>query len=109
MQIWNCSRDFLSMCGERSTVYTVFFEGSGMGPLISAPVRLAVRTISFAERSSIALSYAFSLMRILCSATADSLLVDLGDDAGANRAAAFADREAQPLVHRDGGDELDVH
>src|SRR5262245_7830928 len=29
------------------------------------------------------------------------LLDDLGDDAGADRAATFANREAQPLFHRD--------
>src|SRR5204863_7732831 len=34
---------------------------------------------------------------------------DLGDDAGADGAAAFADRKAQPLVHRNGGDQFDLH
>src|SRR4051794_29230150 len=37
------------------------------------------------------------------------LLEDLGDDAGAHGAAAFADRKAQPLVHRDRRDQLDRH
>src|SRR4051812_50196920 len=37
------------------------------------------------------------------------LLEDLGDDAGAHGAAALADRKAQPLVHRDRGDQLDRH
>ena len=34
------------------------------------------------------------------------LLDDLGHDAGADGAAAFADREAQAFVHRDRGDQL---
>src|ERR1700758_5283930 len=34
---------------------------------------------------------------------------DLGDDAGADGAAAFADRKAQALVHRDRRDQLDLH
>src|SRR5581483_5462123 len=37
------------------------------------------------------------------------LLQDLGDDAGADGAAAFADGEAQLFFHGDGGDELDRH
>src|SRR5438552_2174947 len=37
------------------------------------------------------------------------LLQDLGDDAGAHRAAALADREAQLLLHRDRRDQLDRH
>src|SRR6201993_903599 len=36
-------------------------------------------------------------------------LYDLGDDAGADGATAFADRKAQPLVHRDRGDQFDLH
>src|SRR5262245_64139374 len=35
------------------------------------------------------------------------LLRDLGDDAGAHRAAPFADREPQLLLHRDRRDQLD--
>src|SRR2546426_5235116 len=38
-----------------------------------------------------------------------ALLQDLGDDAGARRAAALADREAQRLLHRDRRDQLDRH
>ena len=30
----NCSRDFLSTCGERSTQYLFFMVGSGIGPAI---------------------------------------------------------------------------
>ena len=36
------------------------------------------------------------------------LLVDLRDDAGADGTAAFADGEAQPLLHRDRRDQLDL-
>src|SRR6185503_9720168 len=36
------------------------------------------------------------------------LLRDVGDNPRADRAAAFADREAQTLVHRDRRDELDA-
>src|SRR3546814_1448962 len=38
-----------------------------------------------------------------------SLLLDAGDDAGADGAAALADGEAQALVHRDRRDQLDRH
>src|SRR5262245_20782518 len=38
-----------------------------------------------------------------------ALLADSRDDAGADRAAALANREAQPLVHGDRLDELDLH
>ena len=48
-RISNCSRDFLSTCGERSTVYTDRCVGSGIGPAVRAPVRFAVRTISPAD------------------------------------------------------------
>src|SRR5262249_14413574 len=64
MRISNCSRDFLSTCGLRSTVYTVLRVGSGTGPDVTAPVRRAVRTISAADWSSVAWSYDFNLMRI---------------------------------------------
>src|SRR5690606_1746702 len=37
------------------------------------------------------------------------LLHHLGDDAGADRAAALADREAQLLLHGDRADQLDLH
>src|SRR4029077_11698733 len=37
------------------------------------------------------------------------LFYDLGDDAGADGAAAFADRKAQPFVHRDRRNEFDLH
>jgi hypothetical protein len=46
VRISNCSRLFLSMCGERLTVNFSMRVGSGMGPRTCAPVRLAVSTIS---------------------------------------------------------------
>src|SRR5271156_884280 len=46
VRISNCSRDFLSTCGERRTVQRLITVGSGIGPATSAPVRLAVSTIS---------------------------------------------------------------
>src|SRR5690606_40476655 len=48
----NCSRDFLSMWGPRSTVHLFLFVGSGIGPATRAPVRWAVSTISPALWSS---------------------------------------------------------
>src|SRR5437588_3652358 len=49
VRISNCSRDFLSTCGERSTVYLFFIVGKGIGPAICAPVRFAVATISVVD------------------------------------------------------------
>src|SRR5262249_37047500 len=46
VRISNCSRDFLSTCGERSTQYLLILVGRGIGPATLAPVRLAVSTIS---------------------------------------------------------------
>ena len=46
VRISNCSRLFLSMCGERNTVKRSRPVGSGIGPRTLAPVRLAVFTIS---------------------------------------------------------------
>src|SRR5579862_4564195 len=61
--ISNCSRDFLSTCGERSTVNFSIRVGNGIGPRTRAPVRLAVLTISLVDWSSTRWSYA--LRRIL--------------------------------------------
>src|SRR5581483_3579513 len=47
--ISNCSRDFLSTCGERNTVHLFFTVGSGIGPATRAPVRFAVSTISVVD------------------------------------------------------------
>src|SRR3954468_17881290 len=79
-----------------------------------APVRWAVSTIWVAERSSWVWSYPFNRMRIFCATCRlpfpeKSLLDDLRDDAGADGAAALADREAEPFVHGDRLAELDLH
>ena len=50
--ISNCSADFLSTCGERLTLNFSIRVGSGIGPATLAPVRLAVSTMSAAERSN---------------------------------------------------------
>src|SRR5471030_2899829 len=101
VRISNCSRLFLSTWAERLTVKRSMPVGSGMGPLTCAPVRLAVLTISRVELSRIRWSKAFSLMRkfwlcILRSFDPVRVLLDnLGDDAGADSAAAFVDGEAE--------------
>src|SRR4029450_10339714 len=82
--------------------------GRGIGPATRPPVRRTVSTISRTDWSRSRWSYAFRRMRIF-SFISDALLEDLGDHARADGLAALADREAQPLVHGDGGDELDLH
>src|SRR5690349_3380128 len=121
VRISNCSRDFLSMCGERSTMNFSILVGSGMGPRTRAPVRLAVLTISLVDWSRTRWSYARSRMRMFwlsiaivvlpseTGARGARLLQNLGDDAGADGAAALADGEAQALVHGDGRDQLHLH
>ena len=52
MRVSNCSRDFLSTCGDRSTVYMVRAVGSGTGPAMRAPLRLTVWTISSTDLSN---------------------------------------------------------
>ncbi len=52
VRISKCSRESLSLNGERMTQYTLRSVGSGTGPETVAPVRVAVSTISLAERSS---------------------------------------------------------
>src|SRR5581483_8082775 len=51
VRISNCSRDFLSTCGPRRTVYLLILVGRGMGPATRAPVPRAVSTISLAAWS----------------------------------------------------------
>ena len=51
VRISKCSRESLSLNGERITQYTFFSVGSGTGPETVAPVRVAVSTISFAADS----------------------------------------------------------
>src|SRR6516165_577690 len=71
VRISKCSRESLSLNGERITQYTFFSVGSGTGPDTLAPVRVAVSTISFAADSIADVSYAFRRMRILfCVAAA---------------------------------------
>src|SRR4029077_4797988 len=65
VRISNCSRDFLSTCGDRSTVQRLIVVGRGIGPATSAPVRFAVSTISRVDWSRILWSYAFNRIRIL--------------------------------------------
>src|SRR5205809_766170 len=65
VRISNCSRDFLSTCGERFTVKRSMWVGSGMGPATRPPVRRTVSTISRTDWSSSRWSYAFRRMRIL--------------------------------------------
>src|SRR6266446_3769962 len=123
VRISNCSRLFLSMCGERLTVNFSILVGNGMGPRTCAPVRLAVATISRVELSRMRWSNAFNRMRIfwpfmgslqgegarmtapLCATSFD----DARDHAGADGAAALADGEAKLLLHRDRNDQLDRH
>src|SRR5687768_6306287 len=96
--------------------------GSGTGPTTLAPVRVTCSTMSRAATSSIRWSYARSLIRIFGPATASSprrsffdyscclaLLQDLGDPAGPDGAAAFADREPEAFLHRDRLVELYPH
>src|SRR5205085_7111486 len=147
VRISNCSRLFLSTCGERLTVNFSMRVGSGMGPRTWAPVRFAVFTISRVDVSRIRWSNALSRMRIFwpfiavvafwsstakCGRHSDGgrravssekrtdfptrhspfpvrLLDNGGDDAGADGAAAFADRESQLLFPRDRRDQAHSH
>src|SRR3954454_23148757 len=68
VRISKCSRESLSLKGERMTQYTFLSVGSGTGPATRAPVRCAVSTISRAARSMASWSYAFRRMRILFAA-----------------------------------------
>src|SRR5438093_7840097 len=106
----NCSRLFLSMWGLRSTVHSCRLVGSGMGPETCAPVFSAVRTMSAAAWSISAWSNALRRMRIFPAIRYldSSLLLDFGGDPGAHRAAALADREAEPFLHGDRREQL-VH
>src|SRR5271170_6354653 len=65
VRISKCSRESLSLNGERITQYTFFSVGRGTGPDTVAPVRVAVSTISLAADSIAEVSYAFRRMRIL--------------------------------------------
>src|SRR5207253_3409217 len=52
VRISKCSRESLSLNGERITQYTFFSVGSGTGPVMVAPVRWAVSTMSRADLST---------------------------------------------------------
>src|ERR1700744_1743826 len=134
VRISNCSRLFLSTCGERLTVNFSSRVGSGMGPRTWAPVRFAVFTISRVDVSRIRWSNALRRMRIFWPfiaviflsewRVANSewihstryspfpirfLLDDACDDAGADGAATFTDREAELFFHRDRHDQVHFH
>src|SRR4029077_11345552 len=68
VRISKCSRESLSLNGERITQYTFFSVGSGTGPATVAPVRCAVSTISRAARSIASWSYALRRILILVAA-----------------------------------------
>src|SRR5262249_43575491 len=94
--------------------YLLILVGSGIGPAILAPVRLAVSTISPADWSSSLWSYALSRMRMRGVVMASLVcwvrsVDDLGDDPVADGLAALADREAQPVLARDRRHQLHVH
>jgi hypothetical protein len=63
-RLWvRCSKvscDFLSECGERSTVKRSMRVGRGIGPATRAPVRLTVSTMSWADWSMTRWSKAFN-------------------------------------------------
>src|SRR5215210_2271708 len=103
-RISKCSRESLSLWGDRITVQRRISVGRGTGPCTLAWVRTTVSTIFLVDWSTISWSYAFSRMRIFW-ATGVRLLQDLRDAAGAHGAAALADGEAQTLVHGDGLDQ----
>src|SRR6201987_954678 len=65
VRISKCSRESLSLNGERITQYTFFSVGSGTGPDTVAPVRVAVSTISLAAVSIAVWSNDFGRMCIL--------------------------------------------
>src|SRR3974390_1926981 len=132
VRISNCSRLFLSTCGERLTVNFSMRVGSGMGPRTWAPVRFAVFTISRVDESRIRWSNALRRMRMFWpfiaviflgewraansewTSTRYSpfpipLLDDACDDAGADGAATFADRKTQLFFHRDRHDQMHFH
>src|SRR5215475_7769196 len=118
VRISNCSRLFLSTCGERLTVKRSILVGSGIGPRTWAPVRLAVFTISLVELSRIRWSKALSRIRMfwpcmfcllrLSRSRLPQLFNDLDDDAGADGSATLADRESELLFHRNRHDQLDL-
>src|SRR5262249_8870893 len=49
VRISNCSRDFLSTCGDRSTVVMLRLVGNGIGPATSPPVLFPVSMLSLSD------------------------------------------------------------
>src|SRR5438270_12258782 len=78
VRISKCSRESLSLNGDRITQYTFFSVGSGTGPETVAPVRVAVSTISLAAVSIAVWSYDFRRMRILFWAIVAIWVLSLG-------------------------------
>ena len=66
VRISNCSRESLSMNGERITVNFLICVGRGIGPATTAPVRSAASTICSADWSRMRWSYALSRIRSFC-------------------------------------------
>src|SRR6266540_2176572 len=104
VRISKCSRESLSLCGERTTQYTERSVGRGTGPETFAPVRMTVSTILRADWSMTSWSYAFSRIRIFCvcairfpASSVPDLLGYLDDASRSDGPAALADREPQTL------------
>src|SRR3989344_8164652 len=70
MRISNCSRESLSMKLERLTVYFLISIGSGTGPTTVAEWRAATSIICLTAPSRTPCSYARTLMRRRCVASA---------------------------------------
>src|SRR5947209_18069874 len=102
VRISKCSRESLSLNGERITQYTFFSVGRGTGPETLAPVRVAVSTISLAAVSIAEWSYDFRRMRILfCAMVANgwTLLSQVGPVPGVGP----APRVVSPISKNKGG------
>src|SRR3979409_452992 len=101
VRISKCSRESLSLNGERITQYTFFSVGSGTGPETVAPVRVAVSTISLAAVSIAVWSYDFRRMRILFWAiVATKGLLSLLSVEGVPRVAGPAPRRSYLLSEK---------
>src|SRR5688572_10654223 len=105
VRISNCSRDFLSTCGDRRTVNLLMMVGSGIGPATRAPVRFAVSTISVADWSSTLESYALSRILIFSFIVLGN---DLVDGSSADCSATFTNCESQSLLESNRCDQFDI-
>src|SRR3984893_1702205 len=103
-------------------------EGGGYAHLLCSPIWRLARPVPSRERENtsgvgrsggartpnprfwrpVLYQLSYTPVPISCDSAAP-LFDDFGDDAGADGAAALADRKAQPLIHRDRGDQLDLH